>query len=485
MFDILRNKLQTARLKAHYERLVHERLTHLTEASGPSPVSEDPGRWLLLGDAARGLDESQRTDARSKARHLVATNPHARNILRLLESYVTGPGLQLELRRRSTTSEATRTLPASGSLSDGELHRAQELWREFLDANERHYSHREHARRSWRDGECFVRKFANAGGSLRDPARGASGLHWPPAVRFVDPEAIGGTPEHPDSHGILTDARDVEQPRAYLRIDPATGTLLERIDAAEVLHTRVGVDSNQKRGVTIFTPVLEMLDCFNKWVETELLARKLQSSIVLWRKVQGSPQQAQAVADGMASGSVHEPGYGGVRRERIRPGTILTTNHATEIQFLQPNTNFGDAVPLGRMLLLCAAAGAGLPEFMLTSDASNANFASTMVAEGPAVKLFQSEQQFFAAEFTRLWRWVMADAVAQGLLPAGSLTRVEPQWSFPQLVNRDRPRERLADVRLVESRVLSRAEVARRDGADPEMMRGELEAEGAGGAPVS
>ena len=179
----------------------------------------------------------------------------------------------------------------------------------------------------------------------------------------------------------------------------------------------------------------------------------------------------------MSSGVTFEPGSGGVRRETLRPGTILTTNHGTEIQYLQPNTNFGDAVPLGRVLLLCTAAGAGLPEFMLTSDASNSNYASTMVAEGPAVKLFQSEQQFFAAEFTRLWRWVMADAVALRLLPADFFDRIEPAWSFPQLVSRDRPRERLADVRLVESRVLTgRGRPPRR--VDPQTMREELQREG-------
>jgi capsid protein len=273
----------------------------------------------------------------------------------------------------------------------------------------------------------------------------------------------------------VTAPEDAETPVAYLRIDPASGRLAERIDAADMLHTRIGVDSNQPRGVTIFLPILHMLECFNKWVETELLARKLQSSIVLWRKVQGGPQQAASFADGLASGT--EPDAGGARREAVRPGTILTTSHGTEVQFLQPNTNFGDAVPLGRVLLLCTAAGAGLPEFMLTSDASNANFASTMVAEGPAVKLFQCEQQFFAGEFTRLWRWVMGDAAALGLLPSDFDERIEPAWTFPQLVNRDRPRERMADVRLVESRILSRAEVARRDGADPVAMRTELEDE--------
>lgn len=100
-----------------------------------------------------------------------------------------------------------------------------------------------------------------------------------------------------------------------------------------------------------------------------------------------------------------------------------------------------------------------------------------MVAEGPAVKLFQSEQQFFAAEFTRLWRWIMSEAVSQGRLPGGFFERVEPQFSFPQLVNRDRPRERMADVRLVETEILSRAEVARRDGADPQVMRTEIAGE--------
>ena len=33
-----------------------------------------------------------------------------------------------------------------------------------------------------------------------------------------------------------------------------------------------------------------------------------------------------------------------------------------------------------------------MPEYMLSGDASNANFSSTMVAEGPAVKTFEEMQ---------------------------------------------------------------------------------------------
>jgi capsid protein len=298
---------------------------------------------------------------------------------------------------------------------------------------------------------------------------------WPPTVRYVDPELIGPTAADPDSQGIHTDPNDVEDVWSYLQIDPATGELETEIPADEMLHLKIGVDSNERRGVTIFASVLDALMCFDKWLDTEVHARKLQASIVLWRKVQGSPTQVTAAADAAQTAIPGDSGT--VRRERYRPGSILTTSHSTDLQFLQPNTNFGDAVPLGRLVLLGIAAGAGVPEYMLSSDASNANYASTMVAEGPAVKLFESEQQFFAAELSALWCWVMGQAVSLRLLPADTLDRVTPHWSFPQLVNRDRTKERLADLKLAEAGVLSRAEIARRDNVDPVAMQAEIATE--------
>src|SRR5690606_19037636 len=155
---------------------------------------------------------------------------------------------------------------------------------------------------------------------------------WPPTVRFIDPERIVPDVNDPESQGIPTVQGDVEHPVAYLH---SVGTReLEAIPAADLLHLRIGVESHENRGVSIVVPLLEPLECYMKWVETELLARKLQTSIVLWRKVQGSPQMADATA--------HHASRGGpLDRERIAPGTILTTNFATDIQFLQPNTNFG------------------------------------------------------------------------------------------------------------------------------------------------
>jgi capsid protein len=455
MLSYLWNKYQVARLSARYQRLVQERLLSLAESAGPSAVVEDhdAGDWTLLGAGQSSISEHDRLDARARARQLVAHNPHARNVLRLLEVYVVGPGLKVEAvhRKQANTAAAGRTVA-----------RANALWNEFLRANRPHWSYREFARRAWRDGEVFVRKFA--------------GPAWPPTVRFIDAEAIGDPTHLAGNKGIVTDPDDVETPIAYLHIDPASGTLLEEIPADLVLHTKTGVDSNQKRGVTIFLPVLDVLKRFEGWMETELIARKLQASIVLWRKVRGSSLQAAALGDAARTGT-STSADGPVNREKIKSGTILTTPAGTELEFLSPNTNFSDAVPLGRLILLCIAAGQGLPEFMLTSDASNANFASTMVAEAPAVKLFRAEQQFFIAEFDALWRWVMGEAVGMRLLPARFFDDFTSTWTAPDVVTRDRAKERQADVSLLRAGVLSRHEVARRDGVDPSVMEAERNAE--------
>ncbi|MDZ4685750.1 MAG: phage portal protein [Planctomycetaceae bacterium] len=450
MLGFLRDTWRSANLRAKYRRLVQEQLLAIVEMSGPQPVSEDPGRWSLLGDAKSSPGEPTRVDQRTQARLLVRSNPYARNVLRLLEVYVAGPGMMV-----------TAAPAEPHSAADILLRTCDRLWQQFLRANRRHFTFAETTRRTWRDGECFLRLFPQTA--------------WPPTVRYVDPELIGATAADPDSQGMVSDPDDVERVLSYLQIDPTTGELQSEIAADEMLHIKIGVDSNERRGVTIFASVLDSLMCFDKWLDTEIHARKLQASIVLWRKVQGSPTQVTATAD--AAQTLIPGDSGAVRRERYRPGTILTTSHSTDLQFLQPNTNFSDAVPLGRLVLLGIAAGAGVPEYMLSSDAANANYASTMVAEGPAVKLFESEQQFFANELCLLWMWVLGEATSLGLLPADTLDRVTPHWSFPQLVNRDRAKERLADLKLAEAGVLSRAEIARRDNVDPVAMQSEIAAE--------
>ena len=66
-----------------------------------------------------------------------------------------------------------------------------------------------------------------------------------------------------------------------------------------------------------------------------------------------------------------------------------------------------------------------MPEFMLTSDASNANYSSTMVAEGPAVKMFDRLQHDMIEDDLELLLRVVGRAVEAGRLPADALEAVD------------------------------------------------------------
>jgi hypothetical protein len=86
-----------------------------------------------------------------------------------------------------------------------------------------------------------------------------------------------------------------------------------------------------------------------------------------------------------------------------------------------------------------------MPEFMFTSDASNANFASTMVAEGPAVRMFERLQAgMIQADRAVMWR-VVDNAIAAGRLPTEVRACIDIQITGPSLRVRDELREAQVD----------------------------------------
>ncbi|MGZ3316610.1 MAG: hypothetical protein ACXU95_04830, partial [Isosphaeraceae bacterium] len=84
------------------------------------------------------------------------------------------------------------------------------------------------------------------------------------------------------------------------------------------------------------------------------------------------------------------------------------------------------------------------PEYMISGDASNANYASTLVAESPFVKARQADQQWYGRHFhAMLWKVLRLE------YEAGTLDRFGLKW--PEIVQ-------LVDV------TFDAPEVASRDG---------------------
>ena len=90
-----------------------------------------------------------------------------------------------------------------------------------------------------------------------------------------------------------------------------------------------------------------------------------------------------------------------------------------------------------------------------------------MVAEGPAVKMFDRLQhEMIEDDLELMWR-VVRHAVEAGRLPAEPLTAVDIRGIAPTLAVRDRLRDAQADQILVRNGAMSAATMAMRNGLDP------------------
>jgi hypothetical protein len=320
-------------------------------------------------------------------------------------------------------------------------------------------------RRVDRDGEAFLRFFVDHEGVTR--------------VRFIEPDQVT-TPnaranDPSASFGIQTDPRDVENIFGYY-VDG------EFVDAGEVQHRRANVDFNVKRGLPLYTPVRKNLRRAEKLLRNMSVVAEIQSAIALIRKHRGASRNGieQFVADQADATTTN--GSGRARHyTQYGPGTILDAPAGLEYDFPTKGLDAASFVAILQAELRSIAARLVMPEFMFTSDASNSNYASTLVAEGPAMKMFERLQATqIEQDRAVMWR-VVENAIVAGRLPAEVREACEIQIIPPSLLVRDQLRQAQVDRIAFESGVLSRQTWSQHLGLDYDQEQKNLGVDGESG----
>lgn len=375
--------------------------------------------WLRVGAEFAGgtgwgaglRSERELAEARAQCRQLAVTNEFAINGHENRVSYIVGAGHQY------------RAVARRGSTVAGDVLRdVQAVLDRFLRENRWHARQQEIVRRRDRDGEVFLRFFLASDGLTR--------------VRFIEPGQVS-TPttlaaDPAVTFGIYSDPRDVESVLAYF-VDG------ESIDAGEIQHRKANVDANVKRGLPLFYPVLKNLRRAEKLLRNMSTLAEIQSAIALIRRHRSAARTTvqQFVSD-EADVSQTSSATGCTRHfRRYAPGTVLDAPANVEYDFPAASVNAAAYVAVLQAELRAIASRLVMPEFMLTSDASNANYASTMVAEGPAVKMFERLQAEQMLADREVLHRVLTNAVRTGHLPDAALMDVEIQIEAPSLAVRN------------------------------------------------
>ena len=424
----------------------------------------DEDGWSLIGGAEiRGLEAVDQTTMREQAQTMYYKNPHARNIVRLFEKYIVGKGFKINPKSEDESLIA--------------------YWENFLAVNDMKKRAKEIVRRTIRDGEVFIRWFLD-------------GLT--PVIRFMNAADVKTPLKEQDTNehqGIQTNPQDIEDVTGYWYNN-------ELIPAEEVTHLKILVDSDVVRGRSLLEVIMPFLSMYYKWLNTRMKLSMLRSTVALIKKVTGTRTQAANIVSDQNTNISKAPDSSSYTKapEGV---SVITTNQGVDYDFKTPNLQAADVHHDGRAVLLAVAAGCGLPEFMVTSDASNANYASTMVAEGPAVMEFEDWQETFAILFNEIFERVILQGIAVNEIPpvelitvpvvdeAGIITQVdmvvdistEALITFPDLAVRDMEKETksliLQNGQGWVSDHTATAELGRDYDVERELIREELEDEDA------
>ena len=379
----------------------------------------DGTRWLAVDSqgattpaAQAGITtEQQLATARAQCRSLAVNNEFAINGHENRISYTVGVGHSYRVTLRPN-SKADESLPAQ----------VQHVLDEFIEENQWHRRQQEIVRRNDRDGETFLRFFATGDGTTR--------------VRFVEPGQVSTPAELAGdaaaSFGIRTEPGDVESVLGYY-IDGRF------VDADEIQHRKTNVDSNVRRGLPLFYPVRSNLKRAEKLLRNMAVLSEIQSAIALIRKHRSTSRGAveQFVSDSADASATNNTTGRTTHYRRYAPGTILDAPGGLDYEFPASGIDAANYVAVLQAELRAIASRLVMPEFMLTADASNANYASTLIAEGPALKMFARLQADQMSADRAVMRRVIENAVAVGILPREALSEIAVHIAPPSLGVRD------------------------------------------------
>ena len=362
------------------------------------------------------INELTLNDIRKVSRYLFVVNSNYIGLIRNYVKYIAGK--QYEISSQNENENQTWTEWTK-----------QVRWRQY---------YKEIVRRFFRDGEVFIYK---------------------PSWSFIDPAQV----QNPGTVNYGIELDETGKPRSYYVL---VNSSFAKLEADDIIHIKM-TDSDELRGIPYLFSLFTKLQSFEKWLDDRILLNRIRASIAILRKhKKTSPTNVKTFAQAKQENTYVDKIGKTWQTFTFQPGMVIDATNI-DYEFLEPKVQAKDVSEDGRNIRLQFSAMTGLPEFMVSGDASNSNYASTMVAEGPGIREFEDFIDFFKDVIIYdMWPAVM--------MQANIYKPSEPTIIVPPLVSRDREKETKINQILFESGVISLDEWRRREGLDIDKMEQEI-----------
>jgi hypothetical protein len=370
------------------------------------PDDRTEGRYRPLYENAEDVRRM-----RAQARSLVEMFPLARAVLQKLSDYIIGNGFDFVVQPKRDYKKDPVAVQLATVI--------QQLVDRFLDQN-RFVGNldREIHRNSRIDGDVFPALYVDNKQvriELIDPSFILEPLNKRPLERWQGTEhKLNGW-----WHGVHTvwnpalKRDDVDRPLGFHAVFDNLGDQFDYLPAWRVEHIKRNVGRMARVGVSDFAIVQQLLDQEGKLLRNTAVGAAILAAIVGIRQhSEGTTQSTvEAMVSTSATSSYQKPIDGGSRttyQQNVAPGTIKDIPKGMEwLAGPMGSLNQPVYIEVHQHLMRVIGSVWSFPEFLISSDASNNNLASALVAEHPFVKYCEREQAHYADHYERLvWKAV-------------------------------------------------------------------------------
>lgn len=354
---------------------------------------------------------------RDAARLLYAKEPVAKAIEGNLNAYVVGKGNTYKIVPKKQFKD---------QITEEQLQVWQEYLDEWLDAEQ------------WaeREKECYTCKVVD--GEFYLWVRVSGGRY---SIRRIEPEHIqnpvGKTYIDGWYLGVKYDLKDAETPLAYGY--KADYQPFQEIPASQIIHVKANVTKNVSRGISDFYAVMDDLNSIAGLADNMRAGATARAEIAFMYSIKdATPQAITRFAGTLKDAQSTEPTTGKTRYTKGMDAGKAVVKGSNVDYTTMPNGDSDGYVTIYQSAIRAIGARWSMPEYMISADASNNNYASIQVAGSPFDRYVQREQNTLKMHYKRLMRLVLEQAAVMMVIPTSVLPMIDIEigCDSPVIVNR-------------------------------------------------
>ena len=356
------------------------------------------GRYMPVYETEDDVDR-----IRAIGRYLGPTTAVSVGAIDSLYNFVFGEGFSFEVQDR-------RGVDVPAGLSEA----LQSFVDTFLESNDIvGILDRDDNSRSREDGERFI--------SLKDDRRSIrceivqpEQVTEPRSTRELDDwlaNDYGIDCETSWTFGVHTPKRDASRPYGYHVVYDGSGSDWDYIPAERMVHIKRNVPVTAKRGVSDFYPIARDLLGDEKLTRNLGVAASAIAAIVGVRKFASGMSKTDVNSLASDKGGVSVTRYNrngqsrSVTSEPFQGGSILNSGGYDWEHGPLGASNNPNLLLVAQHLRRSIGVRWTMPEYLVSGDASNANYASTSVAAESWVRSRQADQRFFGRyHVSMIWK---------------------------------------------------------------------------------